>query len=201
MKILYGTGNPAKLDAMARRLSVLGVELYGLKDMEGKAIEIVEDGKTPLENARKKALGYYDAFRIPVFSCDFGLYFDGVSERDQPGVHVRTIEGKYLTDEEMLLHYSMLAKKYGGLTARYHNAICLVLDKEHVYEAMDESMASEPFLIIDVPHERRKKGFPIDSLSVDIATGKYFYDLEEEKLDEMAVEDGFQEFFRKYLVF
>ena len=58
MKILYGTGNPVKLDAMARRLSVLGVELYGLKDMEGKAIEIVEDGKTPLENARKKALGY-----------------------------------------------------------------------------------------------------------------------------------------------
>ncbi len=66
---------------------------------------------------------------------------------------------------------------------------------------MDESVASKPFLITDVPHERRKKGFPIDSLSVDITTGKYFYDLEEEKLDEMAVEDGFQEFFRKYLVF
>ena len=200
MKILYGTGNPAKLEAMAKRLSVLGVELLGLKDIKEKVPEIVEDGKTPLENARKKALGYYHAFRIPVFSCDSGLYFDGVPECDQPGVHVRTIAGKYRTDEEMLAHYSMLAQKYGDLTARYRNGICLVMDKEHRYEAMDESMESRPFLITAKPHKKRKKGFPIDSLSIDIKTGKYYYDLEEEELDYLAVEDGFINFFRRYLV-
>lgn len=199
MRILYGTGNPAKLASMQKRLSDLGIELIGLKDVAGKVPDIVEDGTTPLENARKKALGYYRAFGIPVFSCDSGLYLDGVTDEEQPGVHVRTVSGKYLTDEEMLLHYSSLARKYGNLTARYRNAICLVLGEGEVYEAMEESMASEPFRITAVPHEKRKAGFPLDSLSVDIKTGKYYYDLAEERLDQVAVEDGFREFFRRYL--
>ena len=49
MKLLYGTGNPAKLDAMRHRLAGLGIELIGLKDLGGvKQPEIIEDGKTPL---------------------------------------------------------------------------------------------------------------------------------------------------------
>ena len=45
MKLLYGTGNPAKLDAMRHRLAGLGIELIGLKDLGGvKQPEIIEDG-------------------------------------------------------------------------------------------------------------------------------------------------------------
>ena len=95
MKLLYGTGNPAKLDVMRRRLADLGIELIGLKDLgEVRLPEIIEDGKTPLENARKKAEAYFEALHMPVFSCDSGLYFDDVAEEDQPGVHVRTVNGK-----------------------------------------------------------------------------------------------------------
>lgn len=196
MKLLYGTGNPAKLEAMQRRLSGLGFELAGLADMEGEIPEVEEDGLTPLENAGKKARAYYEAFRMPVFSCDSGLYFEGVPEKDQPGVHVRTVNGRYLTDEEMLAHYAGLAKKYGNLNARYRNAVCLVLDEEHIYESMDESLASEYFLLTAVPYsEIRHKGFPLDSLSVDITTGKYFYEMSDERTDQLAVEDGFLQFF------
>ncbi len=199
MKILYGTGNPAKLDSMRRRLSHLDIEIIGLKELNQPIPEVVEDGNTPLENAEKKARAYYEAFGIPVFSCDSGLYLDEVTEEEQPGIHVRTIGGKYLTDEEMLEHYAGLARKYGGVTARYRNAICLVMDEEHIYKAMEESMASEPFLITDKPHPFRKKGFPLDSLSIDIKSGKYYYDLENDELDKVAVEDGFREFFEKAL--
>ena len=173
--------------------------MIGLKEIDMELPEIDEDGNTPLENARKKALAYYAAFKMPVFSCDSGLYIDDIPEEDQPGVHVRTINGKYLTDEEMIGHYSSLAKKYGDLTARYRNAICLVLDDEHVYEAMEESMASEPFIITEKPHAILRKGFPLDSLSINRKTGKYYYDLEEDELDQVAVEDGFLEFFKRYL--
>ncbi len=199
MQILYGTGNPAKLEAMRRRLESLPVEIIGLKDMDTKLPDIVEDGKTPLENARKKACTYYKAFRIPVFSCDSGLYFDGLPNDIQPGVHVRTVNGKYLSDEEMLAYYSGLAEKYGDLTARYQNAICFIKDKEHIYEAMEKSMESRPFILTAKPHKNRKRGFPLDSLSMNPETGKYFYDSNEEELDEVAVEDGFLEFFRRYL--
>lgn len=85
MKLLYGTSNPAKLDAMRHRLAGLGFELIGLKDLGGvKQPEIIEDGKTPLENAGKRRRRISTQLHMPVFSCDSGLYFDNVAEDDQP---------------------------------------------------------------------------------------------------------------------
>ena len=203
MKLLYGTGNPAKLSAMRSRLEPLDIELIGLNDLraEGKNIPAAaEDGNTPLENARLKALAYYEAFQVPVFSCDSGLYFDNVPEEIQPGVHVRNINGKCLSDDEMIDYYSGLVKRYGNLAARYKNAICFVLDEKHIYEAMEPSMESEKFILTDKPHSTiREKGFPLDSLSIDIKTNKYYYDLPEDKLEQVAVEDGFLEFFKNVL--
>lgn len=203
MKLLYGTGNFAKLSAMRSRLEQLDIELIGFNDLkaEGKMIpKVIEDGNTPLENARLKASAYYKAFRIPVFSCDSGLYFDNVPEEVQPGVHVRNINGKCLSDDEMIEYYSGLVKSYGNLVARYRNAICFVLDEKHTYEAMEPSMESKKFILTDKPHSTiRKKGFPLDSISLDIKTNQYYYDLPEDQLEQIAVEDGFLEFFRKVL--
>lgn len=199
IKLLYGTGNPAKLNAMKKRLSGVGITLVGLKDLGCEIPEVVEDCKTPLENARKKAVAYFEAFRIPVFSCDSGLYIDGVPENEQPGVYVRRVNGKVLSDEQMIVHYSSLAKKYGNPTARYRNAICFVADEKHIYEAMEPSMGSSAFVLTSKPYPVMKKGFPLDSLSVDIKTGKYYYELTGNELDRLAVEDGFAEFFRKIL--
>lgn len=188
------------MSAMQRRLSSLDIEIIGLKDLEADIPEVPEDGKTPLENARQKAYAYFDAFHIPVFSCDSGLYFDNVPDAVQPGAHVRTVNGKYLTDEEMIAYYTGMAQKYGDLTSRYKNAICFVYDDAHRFEAMRPSMESEPFLLTSKPHSSvMNKGFPLDSLSVDIKSGKYFYDLPRQDMDQVAVEDGFLQFFQEVL--
>lgn len=61
-------------------------------------------------------------------------------------------------------------------------------------------MESEPFLLTAMPHSAiRKKGFPLDSMSIDIRTNKYYYDLPAERLEQVAVEDGFLVFFEKIL--
>lgn len=203
-QLLYGTGNHAKLAAMQRRLEPLSLKIIGLKDIAQKfpsIPEVKEDGATPLENAEKKALAYYRAFRMPVFSCDSGLYFEGVPEEEQPGIHVRTVRGKVLTDEEMLKHYAGMAKKYGDLKAVYKNAVCLVIDEGHIHKAMEKGMESELFLITSRPHKDgiREKGFPLDCLSVHIGTGSYYYDLPENELDQIALEDGFLDFFKQYV--
>lgn len=208
MKILYGTGNSAKLSVMRRRLEGLDkklggkleLEVIGLKDLNAEIPQVPEDGSTPLENARQKAMTYYKSFHIPVFSCDSGLYFDNVPDEIQPGVHVRTVNGKYLTDEEMILYYSGLVQKYGELTARYKNAICFVYNDTRWFEAMEPTMESEKFLLTSKPHSAiRKKGFPLDSMSIDIKSGKYFYDIPEQEQDQIAVEDGFLQFFEYVL--
>lgn len=203
MKLLYGTRNPAKLKTMRNRLAGLPVEIIGLSEIEEKTgISILppaEEGDTPLENARQKARAYYDAYKIPVFSCDSGLYCEELPDELQPGVHVRTVRGIYLSDEEMQQYYAGLARQYGQLTARYHNAICLIMDDVNTYERMDESLVSEAFILTDRIHPIKKKGFPLDSLSVHIPTGKYFYDLEEGEADKVAVKDGILQFFKEIL--
>ena len=58
MKLLYGTGNPAKAAAMQNRIAGLGIELISLQDLQAQGVEIPgvpETGNTPLENARQKA--------------------------------------------------------------------------------------------------------------------------------------------------
>ena len=113
---------------------------------------------------------------------------------------MRTVNGVYLTDEQMLEHYIGLVRRYGRLTAKYRNAICYVQDEEHVYEAMEPDMESEKFWLTDVPHSSiRREGFPLDSISLDPGTGKYFYDLPETAVDRVAVEEGFLTFFRRIL--
>lgn len=225
MKLLFGTGNQAKLSVMRKRLDKLGIALIGLNDLkaEGKRIpEVVENGSTPLENARLKALSYYEAFQIPVFSCDSGLYFAdscgadcvyeevlkgnseallcGIPDEIQLGVHVRNVNDKCLSDEEMITYYTGLAKMYGNLVAEYRNDICFVMDKEHIYESMKPDLYSEKFIITDKPHSAiRKKGFPLDSISIDINTGKYYYDLTDDELEQFAVEDGVLRFFDRVL--
>lgn len=201
MKLLYGTKNNAKISVMEKRLNKLGIELTGLNNLNSVIPDVPKDGSTPLENARQKAEAYYKAFKMPVFSCDSGLYFDNVPENIQPGVHVRTVNGRRLTDEGMVAYYSRLAHQYGNLTARYKNAICLILDNNHIYEAMEPSMESRQFIITDKQHKNKimKKGFPLDSLSIDIKSGKYYYDLPEEELEQMDVEDGFLKFFEEII--
>ena len=106
MKLLYGTTNNGKLQAMKNALKDFDIELIGLNDLEGEIPQIKEDGATPLENAETKARAYFEAFHMPVFSCDSGLYFDNVPDGVQPGVHVRNVNGKYLSDEEMQEYYT-----------------------------------------------------------------------------------------------
>lgn len=200
MRILYGTTNQAKLESMRRITELLGIEMIGLKDLEQPAPKVNEIGGTLLENAEIKARAYYQAFAMPVFSCDSGLYFDHVEQALQPGTHVRRINGKELTDEEMIEYYSDLAKQQNGrLIARYRNAICFVVNETTCFSSMDDALATEPFMLVSKAHKKRVRGFPLDSLSVDIASGKYYYDIEERTVDQSAVEQGFRDFFKKAL--
>ena len=199
MKILYGTTNKGKLQAMKAAVKSLDIELICLNELDCELPCINENGHTPLENAEIKAKAYYKTFHMPVFSCDSGLYFDELKEEEQPGIHVRRINGKELTDDEMIQYYSSLAKQHGGkITGRYRNAIYFIIDENHHYSSMEMTIATEPFILIGEPHLKRVEGFPLDSLSIHIASGKYYYDLEVKDVST-SVDDGIRKFFSEIL--
>ncbi len=200
MKVLYGTTNPAKLESMRRITKTLDLEIIGLGDLGLPIPEVDESGKDPLENAIIKAKKYYEAFSMPVFSCDSGLYFDDLEDTLQPGTHIRRVDGKELTDDEMIAHYAELAETQGGrLIGRYRNGVCFIVDEEHIFPSMEEALSTEPFALVSVPHEIRIPGYPLDSLSVDIATGRYYHDMEGASVDKSAIEQGYQAYFGRVL--
>jgi 8-oxo-dGTP diphosphatase len=209
-QILFGTTNKAKLDYMRRNLACFeNMEIIGLRDIDVDLsnAKIDENGRNPLENARIKAAVYYDLLQaaninIPVFSCDSGLYIEGLADENlQPGTHVRNVNGKHLSDSEMIEYYSNLAKSMGGqMTAQYKNAICLAVNEngeKKIYEHMGEDIASEKFIITQTPHTKITAGFPLDSLSIEIKSGKYFYDLKTEDEFVRVFFNGYAAFFAR----
>jgi XTP/dITP diphosphohydrolase len=198
MRLLYGTGNPGKIESMRRALQGLGIEVVSPAEVGVPHPEVDETGRDPLENARIKARAYYQVARMPVFSCDSGLYIEGLDDSRQPGVHVRNVEGRYLNDEEMIRYYSGIAGQCGGrCVARYKNAICLILDNNTVYEHAGDDISGEKFIISSVPHPKRRPGFPLDSLSIHMSSGDYYMD--RDTLRVTTTYEGFREFFKRVL--
>ena len=71
MKLLFGTGNKAKLNVMKIRLEPLGIDLIGLEDLkkEGYTVPSVpETGNTPLENAKKSIVTGTVAFKVSLLA-------------------------------------------------------------------------------------------------------------------------------------
>jgi len=191
---IYGTLNPAKLKVMEDFLEPINIEIVGLKSLGMTFPDVDESGSSPLENARIKALAYYNILKSPVFACDSGLYIEGLSEDEQPGVHIRRVNNKRMDDEQMIDYYTAVAAKLGGKApAQYRNAICLVMSENEIYEDFSEDLFGEAFFITDKPHAKRVQGFPLDSISVHIKSGEYYY----ERPDDVAstVGDGVRRFF------
>ena len=65
---------------------------------------------------------------------------------------------------------------------------------------MGEDIASDPFLIVAKPHEKRREGFPLDSLSIHIGSGKYYHDAENEFGKYSEIDDGFRAFFKRIIL-
>lgn len=202
MNLIYATGNPAKFAVMKECLKDIPIKLEGLDENRNLFPDgipgIEETGSSPVENAKQKAIAYYQICRRPLFSCDSGLFIEGLLPEEQPGVHVRVRNGKRMSDREMQEYYLGIVRRFGGkCRAQYRNGICLVLDEEHIYTYEGDDISGEFFYLTAEVREQRREGFPLDAMSLDGKTGVHCYDLETETEEDMT--EGFVRFFEKYL--
>lgn len=200
MKLLYGTTNPGKLIGMRRIAEQLDIEVIGLNELDGELPYIPEDGNDPIDNARQKAMTYYKTYGIPVFSFDSGLYFIEEPNLKQPGTYVRRYTGIDMNDNQLLEHYMTLAEKNGGtIKAQYINAISMVINEDTIYEYQGDAISYEPFLLTSKPHKKFDPGLPLNTISVEIKSGKYFYDIEGPTDDSIKRVEGIKSFFKSSL--
>lgn len=186
MKVLFATTNPAKVGKYKNMLELNGVELITLKDLDFE-LDIEENGKNAIENAYIKAKSYYDKTKIPTIGMDNNLFLEGLPEEKQPGTFVRRVNGKTLSDDEMIDYYTNLVKSYGGkLTAKwvYGMVIC---SNSGTYEY---SWNKEQFYFIDKPCKKRNPGYPLDSISIIPEFNKYLVELTEEDKKQYNKKDN-----------
>ena len=176
MKILFATTNPAKIKRYSEKLQKRDIEVMTIKDL-GIHLDIEETGKNAIENAFIKAKAYYDASKITTIGIDDNLVIEGIPEEKQPGTHVRRINGKELTDDEMIEYYTNLVREYGGkLTAKWVYGVVVYNGKE----AKQNSWSKSHFYFVDKPSGKRNPGYPLDSISIMPEVNKYFVDLTDE---------------------
>ncbi len=172
MRVLIGTTNPAKVTRFEEFLPDSGIEFFTLKDL-GITAEPEESGSSPEENARMKA-AFYGQFCDRVICNDSGLYFDSIPIDDprQPGLHIRTPQGRRLDDEEMIEYYSEL----GGKTLAYYLDGIAVYREGRIESYVEEQGKAAAFYMVETPSPNRHPGWPLDSLSVNKNTMTYFVD-------------------------
>ena len=176
MKVLIGTTNPAKVKRFSEFLPDCGIEFLTLSDLQITE-EPEENGSGPEENARIKA-AFYGKYCDRVICNDSGLYLDCIPLEDprQPGLNIRTPQGKRLDDEEMIEYYSALIKSLGGKTLAYYLDGIAVYRDGVIQSFLDERGKHASFYMVDTPSPNRHPGWPLDSLSLNKNTMTYFVD-------------------------
>ncbi len=177
MKLLFATTNPAKVKKYADELNKRNIDLLTIKDLNLK-LNVDECGKDCIENAYIKAKAYYEATGITSIGMDNTLFIDGIPENKQPGTHVRRVNGKELSDEEMIEYYANLVKEYGGkLVAKWVYGMVIYDGKE----AKTHTWNKSDFYFIDTPSKKRNPGYPLDSIAIIPEFNKYLVELTEEE--------------------
>jgi len=102
--VVIASSNPAKVRRYKKILTKYACQLIGLAEITLMG-QPEEKGETAEENAEIKAKYYAEKSGLVVFSEDEALYVNFLSGEDQPGVHVRRINGKDEASDGQLLAY------------------------------------------------------------------------------------------------
>lgn len=184
-EILFATGNKSKTKRFTKGLLANDIKVLTLEDVNIN-IEVEENGTTAIENALIKARAYAKETNLPVFAMDDTLYLENVPEDKQPGMYVRRVNGKRLTDEEMIEYYSNLAKEYGTnglITGRWIYGMALISNgHEYTY-----TWSKENFYITSTTSKIINPGYPLNTISINIKLNKYFTEITEE--DKLLIQE------------
>lgn len=131
MKMIAATRNQHKLVEFRRILEPLGYSVVSQEDV-CPGIEVVEDGLTFAENARKKAWEIFCRTGQPCIADDSGLCVEALA--GEPGVYSARYAGEQHDDaaNNAKLLYNLSQIPAGMRGAHFASAICCVLDKDDI---------------------------------------------------------------------
>ena len=198
-QIIFATTNQSKSKRFSKGLKELGIEVLSLKDIDVK-LDVEEDGSTAIENALIKARECYKKTKKPSMGMDDTLYMEGVPEDLQPGLFVRRVNGKNLTDEEMIEHYTNLVKEYGKdgrINCKWIYGLAVINEKG---EEATYTWSKDDFYMVSTKSNKINPGYPLNSISKYKRLDKYFTDVTDEDMKLLEVnEDDVVDFIASHI--
>lgn len=184
MKLFYATSNDSKINNMKRRLKNTEIDIITPKDLNIN-IDIDENGTTVVENAIKKAKAYYEIVKIPTIAGDSSLFIDGIPDDEQPGLYVRRLNGKLMTNKEMVEYYIKLIKSIGGRTTGYYvTGLALIIDN-NIFTA--EITENKLVMSSTKSNSEIHTGDPLAVLTIDKISKKYYNELSDEDYNNIGL--------------
>ena len=198
-QIIFATTNESKAKRFSKGLKEHGIEVLSLKDIDMK-LDVEEDGTTAIENALIKARECYRLTKKPCMGMDDTLYMEGIPEDRQPGLFVRRVNGKSLTDEEAIDYYTNLVKEYGKdgkINCKWVYGLAVINEKG---EEATYTWSKDDFYMVDKPSDKINPGYPLNSISKYKKLDKYFTDVTEEDMKLLEVnEDDVVDFIASHI--
>ena len=198
-QIIFATTNESKAKRFSKGLKEHGIEVLSLKDIDMK-LDVEEDGTTAIENALIKARECYRLTKKPCMGMDDTLYMEGIPEDRQPGLFVRRVNGKSLTDEEAIDYYTNLVKEYGKdgkINCKWVYGLAVINEKG---EEATYTWSKDDFYMVDKPSDKINPGYPLNSISKYKKLDKYFTDVTDEDMKLLEVnEDDVVEFIASHI--
>ena len=170
MRLLLATRNRNKVTEMQHALAGTGWQVVMLSDLKDMP-DVVEDGGTLEENARKKARSAAKRAKMWVLAEDAGLEVDALG--GEPGVHSARYCGDGASDADRMRKVldRIIAVPDDRRTARFRCVMCLIdpTGKETCFEGRCEGRISH--------HARGSAGFGYDPIFVPDGYSRTFGEL------------------------
>lgn len=172
-QLLIATKNKGKLQEIGEFLSDLQITLVSLSDV-GIADDVVENGKTYLENSQKKALFYAKRSNLPAIADDGGLEIDALG--GAPGINSRRWLGHEATDEELIEHMKKVSSELPAHNRRayFTTVVSFALPNGKVWS----QEGTVEGIIAKKPHIKLLQGYPYRSFFYLPKLKKYYHERE-----------------------
>ena len=177
-KLFYATKNKFKIQNMKDRLKGFEIELVTPYDIEFE-IDVNESGNTVIDNAVLKVKAYYEKVKLPTIAGDSSLFIEKFAS--QPGLFVRRVNEKYLSDDELEEYYMEELNKIGGESKAYYiTGLAMFTDKGIKTKEIKE----DEFILTSNICKLNKNNDALGRLEFDKKTNKYFCEMTEEDKKE-----------------
>jgi len=178
-KLLIATNNKGKVKELQDLLKDMGFELVTPADINLK-FDVVEDGKTYVENATKKAIAFARSSGLISLADDSGLEVDALD--GAPGLHSARYHPKPGANDADRRAYMLenLRGKPRPWTAHFHATIAIAIPERDVH-IVEGNCYGEI-----IPEERGTGGFGYDPIFLLPDLNKTMAELEMEEKNRLS---------------